>query len=100
MCAPSIFPGPSIGRPREHNREQIAKDLIEWARKPESINLNEFCAHYEPIISPPKIGQWARECSEFRSAYEAAKAFLGYRREQKLNKQELHVKAYDLNATT
>lgn len=88
-----------VGRPRKHDRDQIALDMIDWARKPDSINLCKFCAYYEPIISPSKISIWAAECDNFRKAYEAAKLFLGFRREEMLNKDQLHVKAYDLNAT-
>ena len=88
-----------VGRPREHDRDQIAKDIIEWARKEDSLNINKFCAHYEPIIPPSMLGIWARESEQFRRSYESAKAFIAYRREEKLNTNELHVKAYDLNAT-
>lgn len=90
----------NIGRPREHNREQIAIDMIEWARKEDSLNLNKFCALYNPPIPPSKITNWAKEEEVFRQAYESTKAFIGFRREEKLNANELHVKAYDLNATT
>ncbi len=88
------------GRPREHNRNQIAIDLIEWAKKDDSLNLNKFCALYNPPIPPSKITHWAKEEEGFRLAYESAKTFLGFRREEKLNGNELHVKAYDLNAAT
>jgi len=88
-----------VGRPRVHDREKIGLDLIEWARKEDSINLNKFCAYYEPIIPPSKLSQWALQDSEFRQAYESAKTFLGFRREEWLNQEHLHVKAYDLNAT-
>lgn len=87
------------GRPREHDRQQIAIDLIEWAKKPDSINLCKFCAYYEPIIPPSKISEWAKEDKSFREAYESAKMFLGFRREEWMSKELLHVKAYDLNAT-
>lgn len=87
------------GRPREHDREQIAKDMIEWSKKPDSINFNKFCAYYEPIIPPSKLLQWSKEDESFRAAYECAKMFLGFRREEWLNYEKLHVKAYDLNAT-
>lgn len=87
------------GRPREHDRDKIALDMIEWAKKPDSINLCKFCAYYEPIIPPSKISKWADECDDFRQAYEAAKMFLGFRREEMLSQETLHVKAYDLNAT-
>jgi len=87
------------GRPRTHNREQIAKDIIEWARKPDSINLCKFCAYYDPPIHPSKLANWAKECEKFRQSYDIAKLFLGSRREEWLNQDLLHVKAYDLNAT-
>lgn len=90
----------NAGRPREHNRDQIAKDLIEWAKLPDSINLNKFCAYYDPIIPPSKISEWAKEDERFREAYQSAKSFIGFRREEMLNSDKLHVKAYDLNATT
>lgn len=87
------------GRPRIHDREQIALDLIEWAKQPDSINLNSFCCSREPPLAPSKISQWAKECDRFRQAYEAAKAFIGARREEWLHSDHLHVKAYDLNAS-
>lgn len=100
LSNPSNTVGKPMGRPREHNRDQIAIDLIEWAKKSDSINLNKFCAYYDPIIPPSKIAQWAKEDEFFKDAYESAKAFLGFRREEMLNNQTLHVKSYDLNATT
>lgn len=84
------------GRPREHDREQIAKDLIEWSKKSDSTNLNAFCASID--LAPSMITNWARECDSFRRAYETAKAHLGARRERYLHEDKLHVKAYDLNA--
>jgi hypothetical protein len=89
-----------MGRPREHNREQIAIDIVEWAKKDDSINLCKFCAYYETPIPPSKLTNWAKEDDNFRQAYETAKLFLGARREELLNAELLHVKAYDLNART
>src|SRR5260221_9171784 len=102
LSKPSNCVGQSnpVGRPREHNREQIAIDMVDWAKRPDSINLCKFCATYEPPMDPCKISIWAKECDMFRKAYNIAKAFLGYRREEMLNAESLHVKAYDLNATT
>ena len=88
------------GRPRKHDREQISIDLIEWAKKPDSINLCKFCALYDPPIPPSMITNWAREDEEFRRTLETARAFLGFRREEWLNTENLHVKGYDLNAST
>lgn len=90
----------TFGRPREHDRDQIVQELIEWAKKDTSMNLNEFCCTREPPLSPCKITQWADEEPNFRKSYEAAKAFIGMRREKMLNENRLHVKAYDLNAST
>ncbi len=84
------------GRLREHDREQIAKDLVVWAEKEDSINLNGFCAI--KLIAPSKISEWAKQDDFFREAYEIAKSFLGERRERLLTNDMLHVKAYDLNA--
>jgi hypothetical protein len=89
-----------FGRPREFDRDKVANDLVEWAKKDDSINLNKFCALNEPRIAPSKLALWSKEDDNFRLAYEEAKSFLAYRREEWLNSQALHVKAYDLNAST
>jgi hypothetical protein len=88
------------GRPRIHDRDQIASDLIEWAKLADSINLNGFCCTRDPPIQPSKLTQWRDEDEYFRKAYEIAKSFIASRREILLNGGKLHVKAYDLNATT
>ena len=85
-----------MGRPRIHDRDQIAKDMVAWSLLPDSINLNKFCGMKG--IAPSKITEWAREEENFRLAYEEAKSNLGFRREEWLNEDKLHVKAYDLNA--
>lgn len=87
-------------RPREHDRDQVASELIEWARKEDSINLCGFCTDREHPIVPSKLSQWADQDDNFRQALEITRAFLGSRREKLLNQERLHVKGYDLNATT
>lgn len=84
------------GRPQEHDRVQLAKDLVAWSELETSLNLNGFCGKYH--IVPSKVSQFAREDETFRLAYEEAKANLGERREVLLSQGKLHVKAYDLNA--
>jgi len=84
------------GRPREHDRDKIAEDMIIWAAKEDSLNLNGFCA--EQLIAPSQITQWASQEEGFRKAYEITKAILGQRRERGLINGTVHVKAYDLNA--
>jgi hypothetical protein len=88
----------TAGRPREHDRDAIALALVQWAKQPDSINLNKFCALNE--IPPSYLSMWSKDCNKFHEAYELAKTFIAYRREEMLNVEMLHVKAYDLNATT
>lgn len=90
----------TAGRPQKWDRSKVATDLLNWAKQPDSINLNKFCALYEPSIPPSLITVWAKESEEFMIAYESAKTYLGFRREEMLSSDMLHVKAYDLNATT
>ncbi len=91
--------GEGGGRPREFDREQVAINLIKWAQNHDSINLNKFCVTHDPIIPPSTLLRWVKEDEKFRESYEVAKACLGARREEWLNSEQLHVKAYDLNAT-
>lgn len=86
------------GCPRTHDREQIAKELIEWAKLDDSINLCGFSSM--KMITATTIMKWAREDEQFGQAYELAKQYLGNRREKMLSDGKLHVKAYDLNANT
>lgn len=87
-----------FGRPRQYDREDIARKLIEWAKKEDSLNLCAFCG--EHLIPPQKLGQWAKECDDFRASYDIVKSIIASKREQKLSEGELHIKAYDLNAAT
>jgi hypothetical protein len=87
------------GRPRSHDREKLMAELIEWAQLDDSINLNKFCCTRKPPISPCTLPEYANEDPVFDKAYKTAKAFIGMRREEKLTNGQLHVKAYDLNAT-
>lgn len=85
------------GRLREHDRNQIALDMIEWAQKDDSFNLNGFCGM--KLLPPSKISIWAKEDDFFCKAYEVTKAILAERRERGLREDKLHVKAYDLNSS-
>lgn len=87
------------GRPREHDREQIALDIVAWATKPDSLNLNKFCVTYHHPFPPTQLAIWGSQDTEFRKAVDLAKGHLAYRREEKLASSELPSKAYDLNAT-
>jgi hypothetical protein len=87
-----------MGRPKEYDRDAIALALIEWAKQPDSINLNKFCALNG--LPPSYLTVWSKDSDNFSHAYEYAKTFIAFRREEMLTADQLHVKAYDLNATT
>lgn len=84
------------GRPKEYDRLDVAKKMLEWAKDPESMNMNGFSVHV--MIPATTILRWKDEDPQFREAYELTRQILGNRREKALSKGELHVKAYDLNA--
>lgn len=87
------------GRPRKHDRTKVINDMLEWARKDTSLNVNEFCAwHVDPPIGPRMLSLWAKDDEEFLISYEAVKAFLAHRREKALQQGGLHVKCYDICA--
>jgi len=89
-----------VGRPREHDRAKVALDMVEWAKKPDSLNLNKFTAYYEPQLTPAMILLWKDECAQFRESYARVKSFLAFRREEWLNNERLHQSAYNHNTTT
>jgi hypothetical protein len=88
-----------VARPRTHDREKIMLDMIDWAKKDTSLNVNEFCAWFcDPPTSPKRLSQWSKDDPLFEESYDACKSFLAHRRENALRTGELHVKAYDICA--
>lgn len=95
-CEPSE---PSkMGRPREWDRDQVLLDLLEWAQKTDSLNLNQFCG--SKMLPPQKLSEWAAKDDNFRESYWLAKSLLGARREAWLSSDKLHQKAYHLSHHT
>ena len=82
------------GRKRVHDRKLIAEQLINWARKDSSLNLNEFCCQQN--ASAKTIMDWANQDPEFGEAYKVAKAYIAVRREK--TGSGLLPRAYELNA--
>lgn len=90
-----------MGAPRKHNYEEITEKLYEWSALDDSINLCHFCCVYlDPPITPDYFCDMANRDENLSKAYKIARSRIGARRENKLNKGDLHVKAYDLNAPT
>lgn len=71
-----------MGRPREYDREDIFRQLLEWVQLPSSMNLNAFCYNCEPKIAPRKLLSFVDQSEEFRELYEIAKSCLAARREE------------------
>ncbi len=92
----------TIGRVKYYDDErieQMADQLLEWAKLPDSWNLNGFCCSREKPIPAKYVSEWAKKNTWFKEAYDIARATLAERREKTLSKGDLHVKAYDLNVS-
>ena len=87
------------GRPREHNREKIAQEMLEWAKLDTSTNLLQFCTNREPPLPSYMLCEWADTDKDFHKAYRIAKDFLGWRREQKLSQGLLNSRAYEASCS-
>ena len=66
------------GRPREHDRKKIAKELLEWSTNPTAFNLIQFAR--PRMINVTKLPDWADEDEEFREALQLAKQSLAMNR--------------------
>lgn len=86
------------GRPRVHDRDDIARQLIEWAKKPDSINLSAFCVSLETPIAPSIVVSWTYSDPEFKKSYDIAKCYIAARREVLLNSELLNQKTFEMNA--
>ena len=66
------------GRPREHDRNQIAADLLEWSTNPTAFNLIQFTR--PRLLNVNMLPNWAAEDDEFREALELAKQSIAMNR--------------------
>ncbi len=76
------------GRPREYDAEKIAKELMEWSKDEESINIAQFCADRGYL--PGLIWRLEKESEDFSDAYTLARLKLAERRERLLNNNLLN----------
>jgi hypothetical protein len=81
------------GCPRKYDYELLAKEMIEWAKDEDSINLCEFCA--ERAYPHSLIRRLKKEIPAFSDAIEITKMQLAARRERFLNDGRLHARAWD-----
>ncbi len=87
-----------MGRPREYDREDIFRQLLEWVQLPNSLNLNAFCYGCEPKISPRKLLAFVDEDKDFQELYEIAKSCVSARREEANCDKLLSDTAYNRSA--
>ena len=81
---------------------KIGNDLVEWAEKENSLNLNKFCAYYENRFPATYFALWCglkdARGKHFKRCMDIARAYLAARREEAVTDGKLHVKPYDLCA--
>jgi hypothetical protein len=87
------------GRPREYDREEIFKQLLQWAELDTSINLNEFCFFFcNPKVSLKTLIVLSKETPEFSESYAIAKCACHVRRERANSLKTLSDAAFNRNA--
>lgn len=72
--------GVGHGRPREYDRDEEARALIEYANKDDSIILRK--AFLSRGYTQEKALTWCQDTPSFREAYEYASQLIGARREE------------------
>lgn len=87
-----------MGRPKTWDREDICRQLLEWASLPSSLNLNAFCVSCEPPIPPSQLIRLSKENDDFCQSYELAKSWIAARREEANSEKMLSDAAYNKNA--
>lgn len=85
------------GRPRIYDREKIARELLEWASLPTSLNLNKFCATRQPPLDPLYLLEMCETDDEISRACRTAKGMLASNREEANSRKELTNQAYSSN---
>lgn len=82
------------GRP-PLDREDIARQLLQWAQLPKSTNLNAFCAFCKPPISPAQLLVMSRE-EGFKLIYAIVKGIIAAKREELNARGEMTNTAFNI----
>ena len=75
------------GRPREHDYEKEAADLLAWSLKPDALSLYEFTDSKTYLAS--ELSEFAKREKVFAEALHKAKERIAIRRERMCNAQAL-----------
>lgn len=84
------------GRP-PRDKDKLFTDLVEWAKRPDSIHLAKFASTYEPPFPTRALYKWKKESEDYEEAYLIAKDFLAWRREEWVNNDMLKDLPFKLN---
>ncbi len=73
--------------------EGLAGELIQWAKKDDSLIIEEF--HLNKEIPPGTWDRWIKINSTLSGAYKMAKAFVGARREKKALNEDVNSSLFE-----
>ena len=76
--------------------KDIGGELLEWAKRDDSINLNQYCWEFNVPYSA--IISLRNNYDSFKDLFSIVKSAIAVRRETMLTEENLHVKSYTLNA--
>jgi hypothetical protein len=88
--------GQEFGRPREHDREDVARQMIEWAKREDSLTLTGFSA--KTMISSTIIRNWRSLDPNFRALTDIIYDIIAERRERKYNAGEIKDRSYSIHS--
>jgi len=72
----------AFGRPKEWDTDFLKREMLTWAKLPNSLNINAFCCSLDPEIDPEYLRQLVNKDPDFSRVYRIVKAYLCTRREQ------------------
>lgn len=70
------------GRPPEWDTDFLKREIILWARLPNSLNINAFCCSLDPEIDPDYLLYLIKKDPEFSRIHRIVKTYLSARREE------------------
>jgi len=79
--------------PYKYDRKEVVEKMFKWAEKETSTIFVDFC--FQEKIPRNAINTMVYESEEFADAYELVKMKLAERRERHLNREQMHVHAYN-----
>ncbi len=85
-----------MSRPRIYDYEKEADDLLEWAKKPNSICLYGFCAQ-KPYLAQD-LTDFSSRSDKFALAIKKAKQLIAYNRLNQVNENKLKESVYHRSA--